>query len=179
VPWREVLRRNGAQFGREQAAEQWIARFAERAAALRDRVAARYAGATWALAYAEPEQLYLYGPRAGHTAATLTDEVGLRLAPGVERLLAEAGPLTQGGGPVSFERLGELDADIVFVPVSAGPDGRPDRSGVDALIAQPLWASVPAVAAGRVHEFTGDIWYESGPMATAFLDVVERALLGP
>jgi ABC-type Fe3+-hydroxamate transport system substrate-binding protein len=34
-----------------------------------------------------------------------------------------------------------------------------------------------AVQAGHVYEFTGDVWYESGPMVMAFLDVVERALL--
>jgi ABC-type Fe3+-hydroxamate transport system substrate-binding protein len=45
------------------------------------------------------------------------------------------------------------------------------------VTAQALWATLPAVESGQVYEFTGDIFYESGPMAMAFLDLVERMLL--
>jgi ABC-type Fe3+-hydroxamate transport system substrate-binding protein len=109
---------------------------------------------------------------------TLSEDLGLVLADSVSRLLADAAQLAQGGAEVSLERLGEIDADILFIPVYAGSDGTPDRSGIEALAERSLWSTLPAVQAGEVYEFTGDITYESGPMAMAFLDVVEESLLG-
>ena len=178
VPWREVLRMNGTQFGREDEAEAFITRFAERAADLRERLAPRWAGATYAIVEPYGNEFWLYGLDGGHTATTLNEELGLALADSVRELVAEADELNQGGVSVSYELLGELDADVFFMPVYAGADGSPDRSGIETVTAQALWATLPAVQAGQVYEFTGDIWYESGPMALAFLDVVERALLG-
>ena len=175
-PWQDVLRMNGTQFGREDVAEEWIARFADRAGDLRERLAPRWSGATYAVVSPRPDQLYLSGPTSGHVPRTL-DELGLQLVDSIRELVAEADELNQGGVAVSFELLGELDADVLFVPVWAGADGTPERAGLDALTAQALWATLPAVRAGQVYEFTGDIWYESGPMALAFLDVVEQALL--
>ncbi len=177
VPWRRVLRQNGEQFAREAAAEEWISRFEERAADLRERLAPDWSGATYAIVEPYEDQVYIYGPEGGHTAKTLSEEVGLTLAESASNLLADAGRLTQGGAEISLERVGDIDADVLFVPVSANPDGTPNRSGIESLSERPLWSRLPAVRAGQVHEFTGDIWYESGPMAMAFLDVVERRLL--
>jgi iron complex transport system substrate-binding protein len=178
VPWRPVLRQNGEQFAREAAAEDWISRFEERAADLRERLAPDWSGATYALVLPTPEGVYLSGSEGGHIPDTLSEELGFTLADSVSGLLADAGQLQQGGANVSFERLGELDdADVIFVPVLTGPNGVPDRSGLESLTAQPLWSRLPAVRAGEVHEFTVDIIYESGPMAMAFLDVVEDSLL--
>ncbi len=177
VPWQTVLRINGEQFGREAAAEEWIARFDARAADLRARLVTRWAGATFAVVGPAPEGVYVYGSAAGHIPITLSEKLGLKVADSVNALLAETGIQAQGGTTISFERLGDIDADILFVPISAGADGKPNRSEFEALTAQPLWSTLPAVRAGHVYEFTGDIFYESGPMAMAFLDVVERALL--
>jgi iron complex transport system substrate-binding protein len=176
VPWRTVLRKNGEQFGREAAAEDWISRFEDRAADMRERLASDWSGATYAIVQPYADQVYVYGSEAGHIPKTLSDELGLVLAESASRLVDEAGQLAQGGTEVSLERLAEIDADILFVPVFAGPDGTPDRS-IERLAERPLWSKLPAVRAGEVHEFTGDIFYESGPMAMAFLDVVERSLL--
>lgn len=177
VPWRTVLRRNGEQFGREAAAEDWISRFEQRAADLRSRLEADWSGATYAIVGPYADQVYVYGSEAGHIPRTLSEDLGLVLADSVSRLVDEAGQLAQGGTGVSFEQVGAIDADILFVPVSASSDGTPDRSGIEALSEKPLWSTLPAVQAGQVHEFTGDIFYESGPMAMAFLDVVEESLL--
>ncbi len=177
VPWQTVLRQNGEQFGREEAAEGWISRFEERAAELRERLAPDWSGAAYAMVEPYEDQVYIYGPEGGHTAKTLSEELGLTLAESVSDLLADADQLNQGGAEISLERVGDIDADIIFVPVHANPDGTPNRSGIDTLSERPLWSTLPALQAGQVYEFTGDIWYESGPMAMAFLDVVERSLL--
>lgn len=176
VPWREVLRRNGEQFGREEAAEEYISRFEERAADLRSRLEKDWSGATYAIVQPYADQVYVYNSEGGHIPNTLSEELGLTLADSAGRLVEEAGQIAQGGAEISLERLGEIDADLLFVPVFVGPDGTPDRS-IERLSERPMWTRLPAVRTGEVHEFTGDIYYESGPMAMAFLDVVERALL--
>lgn len=177
VPWREVLRQTARQFGKETAAEDYIASFEERAADLRSRLEADWAGATYAVVGPYGDQVYVYGSEGGHIPKTLTDDLGLKLADSVQTMVDEANELSQGGANISLEKVGDIDADILFVPISANPDGTPDRSGIDALSERPLWATLPAVTAGEVHEFTGDIFYESGPMAMAFLNVVEKSLL--
>ncbi|GAB4425798.1 MAG: hypothetical protein OHK0015_06120 [Chloroflexi bacterium OHK40] len=177
VPWQTVLRINGEQFGREAAAEEWISRFEQRAADLRTRLALRWAGTTFAVVEPLSDSVFLYGATSGHMPITLSEKLGLKLADSVSRLLAEAGIQEQGGTRLSLERLGEIDADVLFVLISAGATGTPDRSGFEVMTAQALWATLPAVQSGHVYEITGDIFYESGPMAMAFLDVVERALL--
>lgn len=176
VPWQTVLRINGEQFGREAAAEEWIARFEQRTSDLRTRLIPRWADATFALVEPAPDGVYVYGTAGGHIPITLSEKLGLSMADSVNALLAEAGIEAQGGTTISYERLGDIDADILFVPISVGADGTPSRTRFEALTAQPLWSTLPAVRAGQVYEFTGDIFYESGPMALAFVDVVERAL---
>ncbi|WP_300017612.1 ABC transporter substrate-binding protein [Pseudonocardia sp.] len=178
VPWREVLRVNGAQFDRSRAAEEWIARFDTEAAALRERLRADWAGRRWAFVEPYASGFLLFGPTSGHAPVTLTDELGLTPAPAVDTLLGEADGLVRGRAEISYERLGVLDADVVFVLLGAGESGDTDRSGVQVLEAQPLWRSLPAVENGHVVELTSDIFGESALGATAFLDVVERALLG-
>lgn len=179
VPWREVLRVNGAQFGREQAAEAWIAAFDAKAAALRERLRADWAGKRWAFVEPYASSFLVFGAESGHAPVTLTSELGLTPAPAVDTLLSEAGGLVRGRAEISYERLRDLDADVVFVLVGADESGATDRSGVEVLESQPLWGSLPAVRNGRVAEFTSDVFGESGLGATAFLDVVEQALLGP
>lgn len=177
-PWEDVLRVNGEQFGREQEAEAFIARYEERAAELRERLAPEWEGASYAVIEPYGGQIWVYGSEGGHCARTLTQKLGFVLVDSVNALLDEVGAMQQGGAEMSYERLADLNADVLFIPVSAGADGTTDRSSVEQVSAEALWETLPAVQAGHVYEFTGDIWYESGPMAMAFLDVVERSLLG-
>lgn len=177
APWRDVLRQNGSQFGREAEAQRWIAAFEERAAGLRERITSRWAGATWATVEPYPGELAVAGPAAGHVSATLTEELGLAPSPAVERLVAEAGIAAQGSASVSYERLGEITADIIFVPEYVPSGGTSEAAGRALLERNPLWRSLPAVAANRVHTFTQSLTNQSGPTASAFLDVVERTLL--
>ena len=176
-PWQDVLRNSAAQFAREAAAEEWIARFEQRAADLRERLAPRWGGATFAIVDPSSSEIFVTGPQGGHIPSTLSEQLGLVFADSVRTLVAELDLLDSDGASVSYELLGEIDADILFVPVWAGPDGTTDRSGINMLTAQALWATLPAVQAGQVHEFSGDLWYTSGVTAMVFLDVVERTLL--
>lgn len=71
----------------------------------------------------------------------------------------------------SLERLPEIDADLLIVPVGGG---MPEE--VFAQIEQSaLWQAIPAVQAGRVEKVDGQLWPGLGYLwATALLDDLER-----
>lgn len=121
----------------------------------------------------------LFGPTSGHAPVTLSFELGLTPAPAIDTLLGDADALMRGRADISYERLGELDADVIFILTSTDDSGAINRSGIEVMTAQPLWQSLPAIRDGRVVEFTSDIFGESARTATAFLDVVERGLTEP
>lgn len=71
----------------------------------------------------------------------------------------------------SLERLPEIDADVIVVPIGGGMPPE-----VFAEIEQnPLWQSIPAVQAGRVEPVDGELWPGLGYLwANALLDDLER-----
>jgi iron complex transport system substrate-binding protein len=72
----------------------------------------------------------------------------------------------------SLERLPEIDADWLVIPV--GNDNIP-RSLYEEVAATPLFQSIPAVKAGRVHLVDADLWPGLGHLwARALLDDLER-----
>ncbi|MDP9403432.1 MAG: ABC transporter substrate-binding protein [Actinomycetota bacterium] len=72
----------------------------------------------------------------------------------------------------SLERLPEIDADWLVVPV--GNENIP-RALYDEVAATPLFQSIPAVKAGRVHLVDADLWPGLGHLwARALADDLER-----
>jgi iron complex transport system substrate-binding protein len=71
----------------------------------------------------------------------------------------------------SLERLPEIDADLLIVPVGGGMPAE-----VFAEIEQSaLWQAIPAVQAGRVEQVDGELWPGLGYLwANALLDDLER-----
>jgi ABC-type Fe3+-hydroxamate transport system substrate-binding protein len=81
---------------------------------------------------------------------------------------------------LSFERLAELDADVLFWQVRQKDDGTPNRAAMRLATRSPLWSRLPAVQAGQVTEVVNRPWYFPGlTSAGVVLDDVERALLAP
>ncbi len=72
----------------------------------------------------------------------------------------------------SLERLAEIDADWLVVPV--GNDSIP-RALYDEIAATPLFQSIPAVTRGNVHLVDADLWPGLGHLwARALVDDLER-----
>jgi ABC-type Fe3+-hydroxamate transport system substrate-binding protein len=72
----------------------------------------------------------------------------------------------------SLERLAEIDADWLIVPV--GGDNMP-RAVFEEASATELYKKIPAVAAGRVHIVDGALWPGLGHLwARAVADDLER-----
>jgi iron complex transport system substrate-binding protein len=104
-------------------------------------------------------------------SSVVLTEIGFTLAP-----LANAGD--DDTYSLSFERLPELDADMLFWQVrQRDDDGGRDLDGLAVAQNNPLWNSVPAVAAGRVREVDNRPWYFPTILgAGVILDDVEAAL---
>lgn len=119
---------------------------------------------TVTVARADPEQLRLYG--RSYFAGTVLNLAGVARPPSQDVL--ESSPLR-----VSYEQVGEADADTVVLYQLEGDDAENAR---ELLAANPLWQRLPAVQAGQVVE-VGDHWYGSGPLAAGLLlDDLERIL---
>ncbi|MCG8352664.1 MAG: ABC transporter substrate-binding protein [Chloroflexales bacterium] len=168
--WRGTLRTIAQTFGRESTAERVIAAYATRAAALRARLAARWADATFAVLQILPESLVIHGREAAHQHQILFTDLGLRPAPFLT-------PDPQFG--VSFETLPEVDADVLLLPLSPQPGSiERDRTPLNDIQTNPLWQQLPAVAQDQVYAFPIELGYPTPLTATAFLDFVEQTLLG-
>lgn len=171
--WRPRLAEVAALLGREDAAAAFVAGYEERAATLRDRIQARWGGAS--IAYVGPiEPGVFYVAQANmQTHQTLSEDLGMPLAsvvpPTVETRRTD----------ISYEEVGLLaDVDVILLRVNPRTDTvDPDPDASRAITSSPLWASLPAAQSGAVFEIPGDLFYSSPITAEANLDWAERNLL--
>lgn len=173
VGWREQLTEIGAAFDRAPVAQAFIDDYAQRAAALRERVQARWGGAR--IAYVgpmEPGQFYVAQMNM-QTNQTLHEDLGMAHAAVVPSTVATRRT------DISYEEMGLLsDVDVLLLRVNPR-DGstEPNREQTAALTGAPLWSTLPAVRNGAVFEIDGDLFYGSPLTAQANLDWVEANLL--
>lgn len=169
--WKDDFLYVGQVLGLQAKAEGMLEEYEQRVADLSDRLASSVDGMSVLspqVAY-DHSQVYVDADDA-FSSAVLT-ELGFTLDDVAERDEPE-------GIAVSFERLEELDADILFWQVRQADDGSPDAKGLDTLRANPLFERLPAVAAGRYVEVPNRPWYFPTILgAQQILDDVEAALL--
>ncbi len=172
LEWKDDLRYIAAVLGRADEGEALLREYEADASALAERLAPVVDGRTVAspqVAY-DHTQVYLDDEEA-FSSAVLT-ELGLDLAP----VVTEA---TEQPNAISFERLTEIDADLLFWQVrQRDEDGSRDTAGLQVAQSSPLWSQVPAVAAGAVFEVDNRPWYFPTILAARrVLADVEEALL--
>jgi iron complex transport system substrate-binding protein len=172
--FRPLLAEAAGLFERTDAADAFVAAHDERAAALRERIQARWGGAT--IAYVGPiEAGVFYVAQANmQTNYTLHEDLGMPHAavvpPTVEQRRTD----------ISYEEMGLLtEVDVLLLRVNNPTNSpAPDRTQTDGLTSAPLWGTLPAVQAGAVFEVPGDLFYTSPLTAEANLDWAEQNLLG-
>lgn len=143
----------GTVLGLRDRAEARLAEHAEKMQRARALLAPFAGTETVALLRVHQKQFRLYGDRLG-CAPVLFDVLGLRPSPLVQRRVIEPG-LSQS--PLSEESLALLDADRVFLYVDP-----PAQARTHLLLARnPVWRTLPAVRAGRVHRLTSAIIWNS------------------
>lgn len=137
------MRKMGALFGKEQAANEWIAGYSNRSEnwqrILKDRIRHKET----AVAFVYHHGLFVYtGHHFGHT---LYSGLGFEPPERVRELIAHDPQMKWKR--ISLESIHEYSGDRIFMAV---PAYGPDAAQVRQLLEDEVWLSLPAVQAGRV-----------------------------
>ena len=144
--------------GRRSQAEKLVADFERRVEALAARRAGRPALRVARVEFHEPGSFSYRGQN--EDTAELMRRIGLSVV----------GP-DKSSNEESLERLPEIDADLLIVPVGGG---MPPEVFAD-VQKTALWQAIPAVQAGRVEQVDGELWPGLGYLwANALLSDLER-----
>lgn len=164
VQLREVAR----AVGREDRAERVLARYRERAAAVRERAG----GQEIAIVRPRLQSVWMYGPPSD--AGRVLADAGIDVQPVPED--ASLTPNAPGAiGELSLERLPVIDAPHLFVILY----NLRHHEGLEGYLDGPMWPRLPAVRAGKVHPVEGIAWTNHGPLgALRMLDQAAAALRG-
>ncbi|WP_019637893.1 ABC transporter substrate-binding protein [Paenibacillus fonticola] len=95
-------------------------------------------------------------------------DLGMKVPAIVQEIAASA---TANWNEISAEKLAELDADYIFIVSSAVP--------LEELLADPIWAGLPAVKNGQIYEFDNESsWLYTGVIANGKIidDVLDSIL---
>ncbi|WP_308259518.1 iron-siderophore ABC transporter substrate-binding protein [Pseudonocardia sp. H11422] len=151
VAWRENLELAGTALGRSEQAAQALADYRSKATETGKRFGDP-AAVTVSMVRFNSGTVRLYG-RGSFIGTVLADAGFARpAAQQVDKTFVEVSP----------EQIAQADADLLFYG-AFGDGGRSDQSKV---VGGPLWPGIPAVAAGRAHEVSDDLWYLGiGPIA--------------
>lgn len=158
INWRENLLSLGHLVGREEQAEQAIARYDKKARQARAYLARAIGRQTVALLrFHFKEGLCLYGGPGGYTAPVLYEDLGLQMPPLLKDWSRQGVPPVTPIGP---ETLQQLDADHLFVVVD-----REQQEQARRLLGSTLWSELSAVRNGHVYHVDTDIWMTFGMLA--------------
>lgn len=149
--------------GRKPAAEQQLADYEGRAAALGPRVDA--AETSVSVARFTSEEIRLYGPKS--FIGTVLADVGFVRPEVVARS-------TETFVKISSEQLGMAAGDVIFTCVFGSAETTAKATS------QQVWSTLPAVQEGKVYDVSDDVWMLAiGPTgANLVLDDIERLLAG-
>ena len=166
--WRGALRAVARAFGATEAAEQHITEYEDRVEELRGALATRWSGTTFAIGVPNPENFNVLG-RYIQANQILFDDLGLKPASVIE----------PEGTQLSLEVLPEIDADVFLLVLAPQEDSlERNREVAEPYVNSPLWQVIPAVREDQVYEMDQELIYTGPLTAMAFLDYVERTLLG-
>lgn len=141
VDWRVLLRQMASVFGAEAKAESHIAAYDARVAAIKERLQARWAGASFAYVGPYGNGTYYIAQANMTTNQVMHDDLGFAFAKAVPPTVEERQV------DVSMEKLDELsDADLLLPRTNPKEDGTGvDEKGISQFTESKLWQRLPAV----------------------------------
>lgn len=170
LDWKAQHRALGEATGTLERAEQGIAAYESRVAALRARMPKLTV--SYLTLTGEAPGLYLQSPKAWAPIRVLADA-------GVQRPADEIADDETFFKSLSMEVLPELKGDVLLYAASYPGIDATSIGHVQAVLTSPIWQQIPAVRAGRAYEVTGACWETFGGLRSAncVLDDIERLLL--
>lgn len=159
------LMRMAVILGREDQAADWIQRYTDAGAALRQQLAEKHTRQLSAYYIRVGATLCRVYGRLNQTGALLYDDLGMKLPEGF--------PDGEWALTVSQEQLPQFDADCLFIAVEPTPEA---AGRMRAIAASEEWNALKAVQAGRVYE-AGDLLIQTlGPSGRLekMYDLVEK-----
>ncbi|MCP3031774.1 ABC transporter substrate-binding protein [Halobacillus sp. A1] len=164
--WRDQLTQMGEILNKQDEAEEVLSSFDEKVEEVKANTEEAVGDESVAFVWTLGEEFYLF-ESTRYGAEVLYDEVGLTQPELVEGLEQE-----EQWNPISLEKLGELDADHVFLI------GEETEAGFEILDDSSVWQSIPAVEKDQVYEMNQPShWTIDGAIAHEMtLDAVNEAL---
>lgn len=156
--WRKTLQSLGNLIGREQEAEEAIARYERKVREAHMLLSQKIGRETVAVLRLHfKDGLCLYGGSGGYIAPVLYEDLGLAMP----QLLCDW--QAQGHSsvmPVKLEMLSLLNADHLFLIVDEGQEEQAEQ-----LMRHSDWSRLLAVRSGHVYAGTTDVWMTFGIIA--------------
>ncbi|MFC4601867.1 ABC transporter substrate-binding protein [Cohnella hongkongensis] len=143
--WRETLLQLGELLGKKQIAEEKLAMYDQKIQQTKEHLRQTIGEKEAAIIVLSDKEFYTMGHVQG--GGLLFDELGVRPHP--------LTPAQEEWSALSLEKLGELDADYIFVI-------KTERYLISDLEGNSLWTGLPAVRQGQVFEVESGTWQYSG-----------------
>ncbi|MEM9200169.1 MAG: ABC transporter substrate-binding protein [Actinomycetota bacterium] len=172
--WQEILLAVGDAVGRPDEAEAALVDYRSRLRTLASsEVGSFFAGQRVAVVTPFDDNPFILVP-GGVIGEALTD-AGIDLWDPVDGLgVFSADDAVDGIIGFSKELAGQIEADTAIVVLEGEGDLTPTR---EAFLADPVWASMPAIANGNVVFVTNNLARNAGPLTHyLFFDDLERAI---
>ncbi|WP_055108246.1 iron-hydroxamate ABC transporter substrate-binding protein [Paenibacillus ihumii] len=165
--WREELLTVGEVLNKSEEAKKALADYDAKAEEakkkLQDAIGEKSAAVLWPLG----KNTFVVHEKLS-SGDVLYRDLGMKVPDVVREISASA---VANWNEISSEKLAELDADYIFIVSSAVP--------MEELLADPIWAGLPAVKNGQIYEFDNESsWLYTGVIANSQMidDVVESIL---
>jgi len=145
--WKEDIRTLAQVFGREDAADQWISSYEEKAKEAGEAVRAAYGEDTSYLSFLASGGQFFVFTGAGF-GSVLYEDMGLAKPEGLPEQSDISLPV------VTYEGLASIGADYIFLMATDEDKAELDQNAV--------WNSLPAVQSGQVVELPASPYFNQG-----------------
>ncbi|MFD3257077.1 ABC transporter substrate-binding protein [Paenibacillus lentus] len=165
--WREELLVVGEVLNKTEEANKALADYDAKAKEAREKLQTAIGEKSAAVLWPMGKNTYVVHEKLS-SGDVLYRDLGIKVPAVVQDISASA---EANWNPISAEKLAELDADYIFI-VSPGVS-------MEELLADPIWAGLPAVKNGQIYEFDNESsWLYTGVIANGQIidDVVESIL---
>lgn len=143
LPYTERVKEIGNIFGKQEEADQWIAKFETQSKEMFEKLQLAE-GETATVFIQEGKALYVMGNRS--LGAFIYQENGFTIPPAIKQHVIDEG---QTFVAISEELIPEYAGDHLFVLILANDEE--SKTGADQLLQSPIWETLPAVQKGNVY----------------------------